>query len=281
MDRLRFGALCNSHHSESLLGIDNVRPFIVQNLGKYERQVWQKSKFGDEAAFQIRRYRKFILDLFRAELVEGFTWLHGKKGRRMVHVGSVDSPVAMDDVHNIAEDFMQSIGSGNTTSVVEGVDILGWDFALDINETAKQIAAEAGLDFKFLRIPREVLEKKADDQDDIRFFELAALEVKLLTQDREITVELTDFIMPPDDVPDDVKNANSQWMDWIDYWAVDFNYRNDTFHNQSQSYRTRTNRDLLIRKNHTYSEPGAYTVLVKVIDVLGNDTTKILNIEVE
>lgn len=42
-------------------------------------------------------------------------------------------------------------------SKVAGVDVLGWDFALDMNETAKQIAQEAGLDIKFVRIPREVL----------------------------------------------------------------------------------------------------------------------------
>ena len=95
-----------------LLGIENVRPFVVQNLGKYERQVWQKAEFGENAATVTRTYRKFILDLYHAEMVEAYTWLHGKKGRRMVHVGSVDSPVAVGDVRNIAIDFRRAIGSG-------------------------------------------------------------------------------------------------------------------------------------------------------------------------
>ena len=94
-----------------LLGIENVRPFVVQNLGKYERQVWQKAEFGEEAAFITRSYRKFILDLYHAEMVEGYTWLHGKKGGRMVHVGSVDSPVAVGDVRNIAIEFQRARGS--------------------------------------------------------------------------------------------------------------------------------------------------------------------------
>ena len=263
-----------------LLGIDNLRPFVVQNLGKYERQVWQKAEFGEDAVRITHAYRTFILDLYHAEKVDGYTWLHGKKGPRMVHVGSVDSPVAVGDVRNIAIDFQSAIGSGENAPGVAGVDILGWDFALDMNETAKQIAATAGLDVKFLQIPREVLEKKAVDQGDIRFFELAALSVNLLQRGRSITVELTDFMVPPDDVPDHVREAVRQWKDWIDYWAVDFNYRDDTFHNQWQSYRTRQDRNLLIRKNHTYDEPGDYIVLVKVIDVLGNDTTKTLNVKV-
>ena len=263
-----------------LLAIDNVRPFVVQNLGKYERQVWQKAEFGEQADFEIRRYREFILDLYHADMVVGFTWLHGEKSRRMVHVGSVDSPVALGDVRNIAIDFRRAIGSGADAPGVAGVDILGWDFALDMNETAQQIAREAGLDVRFLRIPREVLEKKAIDQGDIRFFELAALSVDLLQRGRNITVELTDFMVPPDDVPADVQKAVSHWSDWIDYWAIDFNYRDDTFHNQWQSYRTRQARTLLLRVNHTYEQPGYYLVLVKVIDILGNDTTKTLNVKV-
>ncbi|MCY4061933.1 MAG: DNA methyltransferase [Chloroflexi bacterium] len=263
-----------------LLGIDNVRPFVVQNLGKYERQVWQKAEFGEEVAYQMRSYRKFILDLYHAEMVEGYTWLHGRKGGRMVHVGSVDSPVAVGDVRQIAIEFQRAIGSGKNAPTLAGVDILGWDFALDTNETAQQTAAEAGLKVRFLRIPREVLEKKAVDEGDIKFFELAALSVDKSLNGRELSVWLTDFMIPPDDVPDDVAKAVRHWEDWIDYWAVDFNYRDDTFHNQRQTYRTRKDRTLLSRLNYTYSEPGDYVVLVKVIDILGNDTTKTLNVRV-
>ena len=263
-----------------LLGVENVRPFIVQNLGKYERQVWQKAEFGENAALITRTYRKFILDLYHAEMVEGFTWLHGKKGRRMVHVGSVDSPVAVGDVRNIAIDFRRAIGTGKNAPGVAGVDILGWDFALDMNETAVQIAQEAGINVRFVRIPREVLEKKAVEQGDIKFFELAALDVDVIQNVRDVSIALTNFTVPLYDVPDQVVKAVHDWSEWIDYWAVDFNYRDDTFHNQWQSYRTRKNRSLLLRVNHTYDKPGDYAVLVKVIDILGNDTTKTISVKV-
>ncbi len=263
-----------------LLAIENVRPFVVQNLGKYERQHWQQAEFGEEAAFQMRSYRKFILDLYHAELVEGYAWLHGRKGGRMVHVGSVDSPVAAGDVRQIAIEFQRALGAGAAAPTSAGVDILGWDFALDMNETAARIAQEAGLQARFLRIPREALEQKAVDQGDIQFFELAALSVDQTIAGRELSLELTDFMIPPDDVPDEVMQAVRHWSDWIDYWAVDWNYRDDTFHNQWQSYRTRKDRSLLLRANHRYSEPGDYVVLVKAIDILGNDTTKTLNVKV-
>lgn len=97
-----------------------------------------------------------------------------------------------------------------------------------MNETVRQIADAAGLNVRFVRIPREVLEKRAVEQGDIRFFELAALSVDVDQKGRDIRLTLTDFMVPPDDVPEEVIKAVKHWSEWIDYWAVDFNYREDT-----------------------------------------------------
>ena len=59
----------------------------------------------------------------------------------------------------------------------QSVDILGWDFAFELNEVARQDAEKAGIELRLVRIPREVLEKRAVEQGDVRFFELAALAV--------------------------------------------------------------------------------------------------------
>jgi adenine-specific DNA-methyltransferase len=91
---------------------------------------------------------------------------------------------------------------------------------------------------------------------------------------------LTDFVIPPDDVPEDVRRAITHWEQWIDYWAVDWNNRGDTFHNEWQDYRTRKKRELQKTTSHTYEQPGKYIIVVKVIDILGNDTTKTLKVEV-
>jgi SAM-dependent methyltransferase len=260
-----------------LLGIEGVQPFVIQNLGKYERQVWQTAEFGADAAEVIRQYRQFILDLYHADRVENTAWLHGRKGRRLVHVGAVDSPVTPNDLTQIAIEY-QKLVRGGMAGGVEGVDILGWDFAFETNETSKQRAQDANLSHRFYRIPREVLEKKAVEQGDIQFFELAALSVEVTTHHREATVRLTDFMVPPDDVPQDIASKISQWDAWIDYWAVDWDYRGDAFHNQWQTYRTRKDRTLLLSANHRYENAGTYTVLVKVIDIFGNDTTKAVEV---
>ena len=265
-----------------LLSIDNVRPFVVQNLGKYERQAWQAAEFADpaqRAGVQLR-YRNFILQLYHATPIDGYSWIHGIKAGRLVHVSSVDAPIALGEVKAIVNEFWRVRGK-DVGEHSNGVDILGWDFAFDLNETAKQMAADANIHLAFKKIPREVLEKKAVEQGDISFYELAALDVCIQQVGKSVEIELQNFFLPPDDVPEDVRHAITHWSQWIDYWALDWDYRDDTFHNQWQTYRTRKSPKILLKTSHEYDEPGCFIVVIKVIDILGNDTTKAVRMEVK
>lgn len=270
-----------------LLSVPRVKPFSVQNLGKYERQAWQTAEFqtGGESAIEQQRlreaaYRKFILDLYHGTPITGHTWMHGLKSGRLIHVGAVDAPVTLADVKAIARETWKA-ASGGGGARKAAADILGWEFAFELNETARQVAAESRVDVAFKKIPREVLEKKAVEQGDIKFFELGALSVEPKQKGRELTLKLTDFVIPIDDVPEEARKAIKHWSQMIDYWAVDWDFRDDTFHNQWQSYRTRQEPDVELSAKREYEAPGSYKVEVKVIDILGNDTTKTLDIQVK
>jgi len=276
-----------------LLGIENVKPFEVQNLGKYERQQWMKSEFdltpnpspngeGNKIAMQKRleqerAYKHFIVSLYNANILDGYTWLHGTKSGRMIHVGNVDAPVTVEDIKSAIKEFWKLVGKEKSIKV-NGIDFLGWDFAFEVNETAKQFAAENKVNVSFKKIPREVLEKKAVEQGDIKFYELASLSIKKKIKKQDVEITLDNFIVPPDDIPEDVRKNISHWSQWVDYWAIDWNYKNDTFHNEWQSYRTKQNPKIELTSSHQYEEKGKYVILVKVIDILGNDTTKALEI---
>jgi DNA modification methylase len=271
-----------------LLTIANIKPFAVQNLGKYERQAWQATEFPtsgknrlEEQCQREAAYRTFILDLYHATPITGYEWLHGTKAGRMVHVAAVDAPVTQADVKAIARDTWKSIGSGKDAPTRAGVDILGWEFALELNETAKQAAAESRVDVSFKKIPREVLDKKAVEQGDVRFFELGALSLDLKQKSRAVTLKLIDFVIPTDDIPEEARKAIKHWNQLVDYWAVDWDFKADTFHNQWQAYRTRKDPKIELSTSYEYKEPGKYQIVVKVIDILGNDTTKTLEVVVK
>jgi DNA modification methylase len=97
------------------------------------------------------------------------------------------------------------------------------------------------------------------------------------------------------------ENVTSKWEDWIDYWSIDFNFESRPeiirvlqdgaetelatgryiFENEWQSFRTMKDRNLeLWSAPHTYDGPGTYAVAVKVIDIFGNDTTRVFKVKV-
>ena len=133
---------------ERLLAIPGVKPFVVQNLGKYERQAWQAAEFPSNGKNHLEEqrqretaYRQLILELYHAKPISGPSWLHGIKSGRMVHVGAVDAPVTIADVKAISREVWKAAGASGGKAAV---DVLGWEFALEQDETASAAHPRVG-----------------------------------------------------------------------------------------------------------------------------------------
>ena len=272
-----------------LLDIDNCKPFELLNLGKYERQYWQGMAFGarTEGATSERsiyEYLAFILKLYGAAPIAGTTYLHGKKGNAMVHIGSVDAPVTIDEV-NTALDECAKLKQ-------DELHVLGWEWEMGLvgpNTDLRKgglmhdVARRKGVRLLLLQIPREVMEEREADDGSVRFFELAYLKARVDEVDwLTVKVTLEDFVMPNTDlIPDDVRTKIEKWSDYIDYWAVDWDFQSDTFMQGWVTYRTRQDRALLLTSDsHTYKDPGRYMVLIKIVDIFGNDTSQAFSVQV-
>lgn len=97
------------------------------------------------------------------------------------------------------------------------------------------------------------------------------------------------------------ETLTENWHDWIDYWSVDFDYDskkeiirikneageieeqwtgNYIFENEWQSFRTKQDRTLeFISAEHEYDKKKTYRVMVKVVDILGIDTSQIIEVK--
>ena len=92
------------------------------------------------------------------------------------------------------------------------------------------------------------------------------------------------------------------WTDWIDYWAIHFNCEekpefisigsngnfkqektgNFIFLNEWQSFRTKKNNNIeLTSTKHEYTEKGKHKIMVKVVDILGIDTSQVVEVEIK
>jgi len=254
-----------------LLDVPDSRPFDIKNLGAYERQRWQIES-GNGA---LRAYLDTILAFYRAEPVQGFLQLHGRKADRMVHVGATDAPVTIDET----EDVMDEMAANG----IQACDLLGWEWEMGLHDTIGERARRRGLDVRPRQIPREVMERQVTDADAVRFFELAHVDLDVRRQQHEACVVLKDFAIPSEDlIPPKVRASIKSWSDLIDYWSVDFDFSDEVFHNQWQAYRTRDEPVLATQSDwHEYPEPGRYEIVVKIIDIFGNKTTKLAEVRIK
>ncbi len=310
------------------------RAFEILNIGKYERESFLKVNENlreEEKRKQRERKEKefisLILSAYKAEPVDSFNMFVGKKRDRLVAVGSIDTPVT--------NDFLESVIAECKEKGVTKADILGFDYEMGLNfdEAKKQ-----GLNVQFRVIPREVFDKKAVEKGQVRFYDVAYIEVKSIIRGRanakEIAIELTDFsVFYNQDNTGEVeeklraggnkiviengqvikiskdKQTNAierevltkKWTDWIDYWSVDFDYEskkeivrvvdkngeekeqwtgNYIFENEWQSFRTKKDRMLELTSAFKVTGKGKMQVAIKVIDIFGNDTTKVIEINV-
>jgi adenine-specific DNA-methyltransferase len=262
-----------------LLDIEGCNSFEILNLGKYERRYWQVATFGEDmdgdGQIALYEYLAFILKLYSAQPVSGLAHLHGKKGKAMAHIGAVDAPVTIDEINATIDECVKLKQSD--------LHVLGWEWEMGLYDLMVAEAKKKGVKLLLLQIPREVMEQQAVDKGDIQFFELAYLEVEIKTPKKlTAAVMLKDFVIPNTElIPEEVRAKVKKWSDYIDYWAVDWDFQNDTFMQGWVTYRTRKDRTLALTSDpHFYEKPGKYRVLVKVVDIFGNDTSQAFEVQV-
>ena len=272
-----------------LLEIEHCEPFELLNLGKYERQYWQGVTFGSPRGKSLSEqslyeYLAFVLKLYGAQPVAGMEHLHGKKSKALVHVGAIDAPVTFDEINDAIDECVR-------VKQTE-LHVIGWEWEMGLagpnNDVRKgspmhEAARSKGVKLVLLQIPREVMEQQASASEDVHFFELAYLEAEVSHPNKQTAqVALADFVIPNTELlPEEVRSKVRRWSDYIDYWSVDWDFQSDTFIQGWVAYRTRKERKLpLVSALHSYDEPGHYRILLKIIDVFGNDTSQAFDVEV-
>ncbi|MEB2309084.1 MAG: site-specific DNA-methyltransferase [Candidatus Brocadiaceae bacterium] len=309
------------------------RAFEVLNLGKYERKYFMGVNLDlteDEQRKQLESRREayinLILEGYKAKRVEGLRTLHGVKAQRFVHVGPLDFPITRRTIEEIHEECREK--------VITQVDVLGFEFEMGLLPRIEDEMKDKGVNLKLKYIPREVFDKRAVEKGQVKFYDVAYLELKPEVKGKKVRARLKDFTTSYtqddlDEIEQNLKHGSNKviiengqiiriekdkngivkrevltkdWIDWIDYWSVDFDYTNKKeiisigkngasedvwtgsyiFENEWQSFRTKKNSNLELESSwHEYKKGGRYKIAVKVVDILGQDTTQVIEVKVE
>ena len=309
------------------------RAFEILNLGKYERQHYiginenlRLEEQQNQVEAREQEFVQLILNAYKADFAEGFKTFQGKKSGRLVAVGPVNVPVSRLFVEEVILECRQKH--------ITKVDILGFEFEMGLFPNVLDDARSKGIDISPKHIPAEVFDKRAVDKGQVVFHDVAAIEIKPLVKKNSIAIELTDFSVfySQDSVSGaeaTLKDKGSKivvekgqivkvskdkdgiitreqltkvWTDWIDYWAVDFNFESKReivrvknvdsgeweeiwtgdyiFENEWQSFRTKKDRSLELTSVAHECPTGTRKVAVKVVDIFGNDTMTIVEVTI-
>jgi DNA modification methylase len=309
------------------------RAFEILNLGKYERQHYiginENLRLEEQLKQVEAREQEFvtlILNAYNADTADGFKTFQGKKSGRLVAVGPVNVPVSRLFVEEVILECRQKH--------ITKVDILGFEFEMGLFPNVLDDARSKGIDIAPKHIPAEVFDKRAVDKGQVVFHDVAAIEIKPIVKKNSIAIELTDFSVFYSQ--DSVSNAEATlkdkgtkivvekgqivkvskdkdgivtreqltkvWTDWIDYWAVDFNFESKReiiriknsasgeweeiwtgdyiFENEWQSFRTKKDRSLELTSVAHECPTGTRKIAVKVVDIFGNDTMTIIEVTI-
>lgn len=255
------------------------RAFDVYNLGRYERQWWQK----EHLAGADEEHRRVVLSFFKAEPLTNpaSPLLHGRKGPAFCHVDAIDSLFTREEARAAALAVRATGG--------KECYCLAWEFEMDLRLTTQALEHETGVKVKLIPIPREIMERNRTSPPP--FLEMAVLEaapvVRTEGKERKVDIKLTKFLPSLAEVPskelDALKErAVKSGFDFVDFWAVDFDYKDgNPFEHHWQAFRTRKDRKLPTVSDFGFVYPtkGPHTACVKVIDVFGCDTTVLVEVK--
>lgn len=318
------------------------RAFEILNLGKYERQHFigvnpdlREEEQKQQLAEKESAFLSLILKAYQAEKVENFASFHGKRAGRLVAIGPVNLPVTRLFVEEIILECRKKritkvdvlgfeFEMGLFPNVLDEARSKGIDIA------PKYIPADV--------FDKRAVEKKQVVFHDVSFIEVKPYITKgKKNQPATVAIELTDFSVFYSQ--DSIANAEEElasnkkmrskivvekgqivkltkdkqgvisretltnrWTDWIDYWAVDFDFESKReiirikhpetgeteeqwtgdfiFENEWQSFRTKKERELELTSIAHECSPGRRKIAVKVVDIFGNDTMTIVEVTV-
>ncbi len=308
------------------------RAFEILNLGKYERAYYigvnpdlREEQKQQQQAKKEAEFIKLIIKAYKAEAVDNFQTFVAKKVGRLVAIGPINMPASRLFVEEVINECVEK--------QISKIDILSFEFEMGLFPKIQQEAKNKGIDLALKYIPREVFDKKAIERNQIQFHDVSYIEVKPYVIKNTVAVELTDFSTYYNQgIVDNViasirKGADKisleqgniikiskdkegivtreiltkKWTDWVDYWAVDFNFEskkeimrikkengeiketwtgNYIFENEWQSFRTKKDRSIELKSIARECKKGRRKIAIKVVDIFGNDTMKIMEVNI-
>jgi DNA modification methylase len=283
--------------SRNRLVEQNAKPFLLENIGNYQRHMIYLS------GSKINEMQKIILKLYGAEPRSDRPDLgirtYEDRDPELVYVGYPDRPVTARKVIELAKDAEILDGTGYKT-----LSVLAWDYDYNFStELESQLKKKQQLNTEInpLTIPPEIYNylKKAKNEDELEnlkdkivfhekpYVRISKPEVRDAGNDRVVIslgidrYVLMNFPIPENQQAELRKTIKDNFAALIDYWAIDWDYDGQTFKSRWQAIRGngKQAKTVIITASSHELPAGKRTIAVRLVDVFGNDASATVEVK--
>ncbi len=250
---------------------EECQQFEILDCAKFEDKVIDEEAFASVI--------KFIIQTYNAEETKDIKFFQAIKNDELIYIGTPIHPLTYSEIQECINEFK------NNKDKLKGIKkliFLGWEFemGLDINIKNLTDPAISSYRIEIKRISAEVLEhleKNTPTEDDI--VDLNTFQCDVNVNGKQVEVTITDFEFKHKEYfkEKDITDMTN-FLDWINYWGVAFYFNNEYYVNDWNAYRIKDGDGTLsLTCNYEYKveDEGEFKILIKVVDVLGNDTNEI------
>ncbi len=271
--------------ARSRLVNQNTKPFVIENLGNYQRQLIYAKEVN------LRQMYAIILKLYGAVPrpdMQGFG-ISREDRSTLVYVCEPDRAMTAKKAIDLARLAKSADGKGYRNLV-----ILAWDYDYDFDDAYKKLSkgrdkeiSEA--DFKI--IPSDVYKylrsTKVGDPElakKITFYQKPYIRISEPEIKRgegnthSVKIRIEQFVVMDLPLKDESKRPEIEkclaknFAYLIDYWTVDWDYTGEVFRSEWQAIRDRRgDQPVPVVADKALEKGKKYTIAVRVVDVFGND----------
>jgi adenine-specific DNA-methyltransferase len=275
--------------SRSRLVEAQAKPFVLQNLGNYQREMIYLT------GSRIGEVQRVILKLYGAEPRNDSVDLGVRRAddgvHELVYVGYPDRQVTARKAEELLQLSERLDGSGYRTVV-----ILGWDYDLNYSADLEARLAQAKPPYRAKLHSRAIppyiydyLKQMRDETDiealrpKIHFGETPYVRVRAEAEGSDnVKVEIERYVVFDVPVANDAEReqvlaaAKDNFAFLIDYWTIDTDYDGTTFRSRWQAFRGNGKRPKIVPTSVTLVRQGNGRIAVRLVDIFGNDASALV-----
>lgn len=273
------------------------RPFMIENIGNYQRQLIYLSRS------RIYEIQPIILKLYGATPRKDYRELGVRQAEgklELVYVSYPDRPVnakKVEDLESLAE---RLDGTGYGTLI-----ILGWDYEYNYDELLhrRERSTKRKWHTQIISktIPPDVYDylKKAKNLEDLDslagkvvfyerpYLQLKKPEIKKKNGTAEVTIAIDKYVIFDFPIQDEQEKKTfleimqKNPLALIDYWSIDWDYDGSTFKSEWQAMRRmgRKSMQIPVAISKEIDSGKLYDVAIRIVDIFGNDAAKTVTVD--